>query len=440
MLQLFPYQKEAVTWIKPRKVALLGLEMGLGKTAVVIQAGINELSLRRIVIVCPAIARLSWEREIGIWSNVPDLKIRILEKRSDIPNADDEVIICSFDYVTNNHSNLSDFSPSLLVVDEAHYLKSPESKRTKAVLGKGGIVHRSKKIWFLTGTPMPNHPGELWACLHVFGATKLNYDEFVTKYCDYYVFNGQKRIIGSKILAMPQLKRVMSEVMLRQKAIEVLKELPITRINPLLIEADLDKLTPEVAEQFKELERFLSFRAGDLNPLQQLSALEAVASSISTLRRYCVMKKLKPVCELIAEELESRAYEKIIIFCVHREAVIDATDKLKKFGAVCIYGETPARTRQEHIDAFQDPNSKVKVLVANIGTAGTNINLTAAHQIVFLEQSFVPGDNAQAIGRAARIGQKNSVNVRIASLANTIDEKVNDILARKTKEILELLG
>lgn len=439
-LELYPYQKEAVTWIKNRRVAILGLEMGLGKSAITIHAAINELSLRKILILCPAIARRTWVREINLWSRVPmPLNVRVMEKRSDRPNAGDEVLVCSFDYITHNYGNLADYKFDLLLIDEVHYLKSVESKRTKAVLGNCGIIRRSERTWCLSGTIMPNHSGEIWALLHVFGATPLSYESFVMKFCNFYVFNGQKRITGTKISSVPELKNLLNTVMLRYKAIDVLPDLPKVRINEMPVEADLDNLTPEIKEQFDELEKFLSLRVRDMNPLAQLNALETVASSISTLRRYCVMKKIKPVCELISEELENKAYEKIIIFCVHREAVIDVADKLRKFGAMTIYGETSAHQRQENIDFFQNDKNK-KVLVCNIGTAGTNITLTAADQIVFLEQSFVPGDNAQAIGRAARIGQKNSVNVRVASLAGTVDEAVAAILTRKTKEIISLLG
>lgn len=78
-------------------------------------------------------------------------------------------------------------------------------------------------------------------------------------------------------------------------------------------------------------------------------------------------------------------------------------------------------------------------MIANIATAGTSVNFTAAHNVLFVEQTFVPADIAQAVKRCHRIGQDQPVNVRFMGLANSIDQHIARVLRRKTAEINGIL-
>jgi SWI/SNF-related matrix-associated actin-dependent regulator 1 of chromatin subfamily A len=90
------------------------------------------------------------------------------------------------------------------------------------------------------------------------------------------------------------------------------------------------------------------------------------------------------------------------------------------------------------VDRFQN-DPKCRVFVGNIQSAGTSITLTAAHQVLFVEQSFVPGDMAQAAMRCHRIGQTKPVTVRFVGLANSIDQFIAEMIRRKTAEIGALM-
>lgn len=434
-LKLFPYQELGTRWLKEKRMRLLADDMGTGKSAQTIRAA-DGLGAKRVLIICPSIARITWEREFRKWSLVPNRKIKIARKRKDTLEENDEVFICTFDYATHNKEQLFKGRFELLVVDEAHYLKSVDTKRTQAIFARGGIAHSVARAFYLTGTPMPNYPTDLWPLLYTYGMTTLNHEAFTLKFCKTYEFNGKNVVCGSKNLQ--ELRELLLPIMLRRKTSDVLKDLPKIRMNELFIEAEMDGLTPELEAQFRVLQDLLGLRSHNGDAVSKLEQLEMMAKSISSLRRYCVMKKVKPVCDLVTEELENNTYEKIILFCIHRDAVIDTEHRLKEFGAVSIHGDTSPNQRQKNIDLFQN-DPRCRVMVANIGAAGTNITLTAASEVLFIEQGYVPGDNAQAIARAHRIGQKNSVNVRVATLADTIDERVQSILTHKTRGILELM-
>ena len=434
-LQLRPYQKAAVEWIKPKKRALLALDMRLGKTAVTIQAA-KELGFKKILIVCPSIARITWEREFKKWGST--LKTRVLTKRVETPFTHDEVVICSFDYTTQRFNNLKETKWDLLVVDESHYLKSVTAKRTSAVLSAQGLIHSTSRTWFLTGTPMPNHPFEMWPMLYTFGATKLTQDQFIAKFCTWYDFNGRKVVNGTNIRAIAELKEIMAPIMLRQKIGDVISDLPEVQIEELEVEGSLKELPDELKEQFRKLSETMD-TAGYYDADQQIKMLELVASSVSSLRRYCAIQKVEAITELVAEELNNKTYDKIIIFAVHREAVETLTKNLIQFNPAVVHGGISPALRQRNIDAFQNDPS-CRVFIGNIQAANTNIDLSKANQVLFLEQSWVPGDNAQAIARAISMTKRNSIYVRVASLADTIDEKVQEILLRKTREIAALFN
>lgn len=447
-LTLFPFQIESIDWLTKKRVALLSLDMGLGKTIVTIRSW-EKLGLTRILVICPSIARFTWAKEIVKWSGEGQ-KIQILMKRTDTPDPDTNVLICSFDYASIPQDKkllrltkkktpafnpkLISWRKDLLVVDESHFLKSLDARRTQAVLSSGALIHSSPRTWFLTGTPMPNAPHELWPMMRAFGATDLNYDAFIHAFCETYEFNGKKVVCGSKRARLPELRELLAPIMLRRMKKDVLKDLPPLMVSDFFVDAKLTDM-PEISDGHRELLRILSIT----DPLEQMRALEVISSSIATLRRFCGLQKVTDVCELIEEELKNNAYQKIVIFCVHKEVIKRVLDALKAYSPVAVHGEVSADQRQKNIEAFQI-NPSVRVFVGNIAAAGTNITLTAAHQMMFIEEDFVPGNNKQAIDRCNRIGQTMPVHVRRARLADSMDDRINEILFRKSGDIKLLLG
>lgn len=169
----------------------------------------------------------------------------------------------------------------------------------------------------------------------------------------------------------------------------------------------------------------------------KMKVLEGMATSVSTLRRYSGLQKVEPVAELIKSEFELGLYEKIVIFAIHRDVIEGLRVRLSKYKPVTLYGGTDPETKQKNVDKFQK-NPKTRVFIGNIAAAGTNITLTAACNVTFIEQDWVPGNNAQAAMRVHRIGQKENVTVRFVSLNSPMDERVTQVLRRKTKELTEI--
>lgn len=453
--EFFPFQIEGSTWLASKQLALLADSMGLGKSAQAIRAA-DLINAGRVCVVCPAVAKVNWEREFE--------KFSILERNFQVVRSQSETIdgrrstIISYDLLVSNLFGV-DAHYNALVLDEVHYLKSVEAKRVRAVFGRSGIVRRAERVWALSATPAPNDVSELWGLLFTFGATTLGYDAFVERYCITVESNYGPKVVGNRPENIPELRATLAPIMLRRKKEEVMTQLPPISYQNLTIEPGevdfgdfkdfclytypVDRRHQLVAKIEKE-EKLLSdvMQAASFNnptAEQSLNVLEGLSKSVSTLRRYQGLQKIKPAIELISGELKSKAYQKIVIFCIHVDVVEAMRIGLNDFGVVTVYGGTPPDKRQKHIDAFQSDHPRSpRVFIGNIHAAGTAITLTAANQVVFIEQDWVPGNNAQAAMRCHRIGQTRPVFVRYLSFGQgTLDGRISMMCARKTKNLLE---
>lgn len=449
----FSYQVDGAKWLTENNYCLLADDMGLGKSRQCVMAS-TLVEAKKILIICPAIARPNWQNEFNKWSPHP-VNFKICYTLKDSPSPSESAIV-SFDYAAQNKDSLRMHDWDLLIIDECHFIKSVEAKRTAAIYGTEGIIRKAKRCWALSGTPAPNHAGELWPLLYTFGVTKLKYDSFVKRYCNTYLFQRRLQITGTKTSHIPELKLMLDKVMLRRTKSDVNIDLPPLSFGDIVVDGGhVDLVLNPSFQQYifptdrrsiliEKLEEEKKLIMDSINLVKKreshkpheelLRTFSGIAQSVSTLRRYTGVQKVDPVAEIVKNELESNAYDKIVIFAIHRDVIEGIRLKLSKYHAVTVYGGTNPETRVKNIKKFQT-NPKCRVFVGNIGAVGTAINLTVASQVLFVEQDWVPGNNAQAAMRCHRVGQKNPVFVRIVSLTDSIDQKVNLILKKKAKEI-----
>lgn len=459
---LYPHQYEAVKFLMGRKLALLADEMGLGKSRSVIetiaklQKPKTKSKRKPCLVVCPAIARFNWRREFEKYDRLKHPTF-IASSEKMLPKWDRKShLIVSYNltdrlsmFLREEYGHIKNAHPFFTcVLDEVHYLKNRKTVRTKHVLGNDGVCRFSDRIWSLSGTPMPNHAGELWVLLYTFGVTQLSYKDFVKRFCLVRggFFAGDRFvpeiISGTRKEKIPELKTLLSKIMLRRTTQSAEVKLPPIRFGEIIVEKPKgedvvlpsDLLDSPIDERRLE-EELLSVKGVDLS----WETLMLLSPSVSTLRRYTGLLKVEKLSQVLNEELDNESYEKIVVFCNHKAVVNGLVSRLSKHNPVSLHGLTTPTQRTNNIDRFQsDPSCRV--IVCNILTAGTAINLTSATQVVFAELDWVPGNNTQALKRAHRIGTKNSIFVRIVSLENSLDYRINDILRRKMENILLLFG
>lgn len=454
---LFPHQIEGIKFLSSRKFALLADEMGLGKSVQAIKAA-DQIKAKTILVVGMAVGRINWDREFELWSTNFPRRFKLASK-TDLPQKD-AVNITSYDYLHRNTAKLLEIEWDLIIFDESHNLKNPKAMRTKAALSKNGVIRKSKRAWFLSGTPAPNNFSEMWTTLFTLGATTLPFDEFTKTFCYVQETEYGPIIRGNKMDKINEMKSLLDEVMLRRKKEKgMLPDLFIKDVAVEASEVDLglyksyveyilpidkrDQLFQKLKDQEDAVRTSLDVLKSDMSSGQKqngasyLGAIEALSRSVSTLRRYNGLQKVPKLLEILKWELKNGDYKKLVIFCIHMDVMEELRKGLHEWCPVVLHGGQNDRLKQQAIDDFQKKPHK-QVFIGNIMAAGTSINLTVANTVVFAELDWVPGNNAQAMMRVHRYGQKKPVYVRMCSIADSIDERVNHILRRKTKELVAI--
>jgi len=448
LITLYPYQIEAARWLAQRQSSLLGDCPGVGKTASAIRA-CDLVGAENILAVVPASVRFQWGREFERFSPL-DRPMQICMP-SDLPNTSG-VVILFYDQVVKHLARLMSVRWHCLIIDECHYLKErykvgkrTSGYRTKAIYGFGkrfpGLITVCDRVIRLSGTPAPNFAGELWTHAKSAGLTTMPYWDWVYHFCNGFDSEHGFRFTSHK--NVEELKSLLAPFMLRRSKAEVQPDLkePMFEVitvpkSAAALAPEFLKMIPQLAQADEELQRALV----DSSSEDQLQTLERMASSLSTLRRYTAMAKLPAIAEQLEEDLAPGGIQKITVFAIHKIVIEWLAHKLKTHNPVVLNGSTPAEKRQSIIDKFQSDPS-VRLFLGNIDAAGTGIDglQNVCDEAIFVEESRVPSQNAQAIMRLCRIGQKNPVRARVFSLYGSVDEHVTEVLTNKTRELSKIL-
>lgn len=423
MKTLFPFQATGAAYLLANDRALNGDEQGLGKSVQVVEAARLDRSIRRILMIVPASLIYNWR----------------LEFQDHYPEFSGRLQIVSYNKAIDYSAELANEVWDLLVCDEAHFLKNPYADRTIAALRCSRSAHR---YWNLTGTPMPNNPSELWTLIRYTrpdliqkdnGTTK-SYLRFREEFCEMAMGDYGEKVVGGKNL--DRLAGIMQHCMIRRTKAEVLPELPPLFVTRTYVEASIPRELRALEKEFGPRLRSAleAMQRGDM------TALEEIAPQMSVMRRLISLVKAPAIARQTLDRLEGNERDPLILFAHHTDAIDSMAAALRKGGAsvVTLVGSHTPKQRQAAVDAFQ--NGRADVFIGSIRAAGAGITLTRSSHLTFAEEDWTPGNNAQAMMRPHRIGQTRAVNVAFASLANSIDDLVQDVVARKAADIAAVLS
>jgi len=442
-LELRPYQRAGVAWLLSHERALLGDEMGLGKTIQVL-AAVNTLHLKKVLVVCPKTLVLNWLSEARKW--LTELQPHVYTNGR---NGDTDFLQREGFYIINyeklNKINV-ETELDCLVVDESHYIKNPKAQRSKRV---EEISKKARRVWLLTGTPIPNRPIELFHPLRVLRhqlADKWLY--FAKRYCDAYQSKWGWVVDGAANLDELQ-EKLRSTVMIRRKKQDVLTELPpkVRQVVVLSAEDYDDELEEEVSawqdyedtlaeyQARVELARAESEEAYEEAVAALRDAARHAFEEIARARHKLALAKVDDVVEHVKDIAEQH---KVVVFAHHHDVIDKIAEALAEFGCVVVDGRVPAEQRQERIQKFQtDPTCRV--YVGSITASGVGVTLTAASHVVFAELDWVPGNITQAEDRLHRIGQKDTVFVQHLVVDGSLDARMAKVLVEKQRVADEAL-
>jgi SNF2 family DNA or RNA helicase len=435
----YRHQIEGIRELAKRKNFILADDMGLGKSlqaitvfAIDVHRGWAETAL----IICPVTLKNNWYDEFQKFTTIP---ATVLEgsptQRSKMldefaATAGPRVLIVNYEQVAAHQIELESMDFHVTIFDEAHYLKNPKAKRTKACMAL-----RTNRTFLLTGTPMLNQVNELWALLHLCNRRQFpKYYSFINRFC---VFGGyqDRQIIGVK--NEKQLTEHLQEYMIRRLKKDVL-DLPEVQIieRKVDLRPEQRKLYDEVYNEMR-LERVDKDEADDIeNALTKFLRLKQICGTTFPFTGEDISSKLDLAVDDAIEMLSQG--NKIVVFTQFRDVLerfcVRLDTKAPQYGIWELHGGIKQEERQPAVKDWA-ASTEPGALVCMLQVAGVGLNMTAARNALFLDKLFVPGLNQQAIDRLHRIGQSTTQPVQIFEYfcKGTIESRVNQILRNKKK-------
>jgi len=388
------YQTFGTKYILHQERVLLGDEMGLGKTMQALAAFCHLAAQggKHFLVVCPLSVVVNWKREVESQTGLQAIEVygddRALEMT--MWAAQGGVAITSFETL-NKVPIPATVDLQLMVVDEAHYVKNPQAQRTKSVMA---AAEQAKRVLFMSGTPLENKVEEmqfLIQCLQPEVAKKIQ---------------NMKQLIQAEAF-----RKAIAPVYLRRVREDVLKELP-----ELVEKEQWGLMNKEEMQAYKA-----ALKDGSFMSVRQVSwQLPDMANSTKA-------QRLKEICE------EAKAGgRKLIIFSFFKDVLQKVSLMLGEDCLGVIDGSVPSKERQAMIDQLGEAPAG-SALVCQILAGGVGLNIQAASVVVFCEPQIKPSLETQAIARAYRMGQSQSVVVHRLLMDDTVDERVMEILAQKTQ-------
>ena len=305
----------------------------------------------------------------------------------------------------------------MVAVDEIHRCKNLKTQQGEGMLQ----IHPIYRIG-MTGTPLMNSPLDLYAILKWLGYQRYGYISFRDHFCITDAWGG---VIGYQNI--DQLRDQLDSIMLRRTKAEVL-DLP----DKVYISEYVD-LTEEQRDLYnKVIDDAMYNDDPDVDTKECILATYLKLRQVSGgIGKFSSIKK-NPKLDRLEQLVEEAVYSgtKVIVYSNWVEGLKPAIARLQKYNPVVITGETKDADRQNLVNKFQNDDS-VKVICGTIGAMGTGLTLTAATEVIFLDEPYTNATKEQACDRAHRIGTKYSVTIHTIMSYNTYDMDVHNIVMGK---------
>lgn len=412
--ELMPFQQDGVRALLEMDRLLLADDMGLGKTVQAV-AALRLLAARGEVgpslVIAPASLLDQWRRELAKWA--PELSAIVVRGPADDRTwqwrADKDVVLSSYETLRADAGRLSALRPpgerwSSVVADEAQRIKN-RNDTSRAVKRLPRM-----RSWALTGTPVENHEDELASIM-----------EFVDH-------DGGERPVQYR--PGPELLRRHRELQLRRRKGDVLADLPPKLESRLAL-----MLRPEQRSSYDRAEQ------------EGIVYLRSLGASVTVRHILELITRLKQICNFdpqtgvsakmddIGEklrEVSSRGHKALIFSQYANEisGVKAAAHRLKEFDPLVLTGEVPVEARPRLVERFRT-SDRHRVMVVSLRAGGVGLNLQEASYVFHLDRWWNPAVERQAEDRAHRIGQRVKLNVIKYICADTIEERIDGILAGK---------
>ncbi len=490
-LPLAKYQQVALVNSLASEGYGLFMEQGTGKTPVVVARVCNEAPrifrqeqrLYRALIVCPNSVRLNWLREFErfctVGGKVNIIKGGEIERMSQLIEAmlpEDECMftacIISYDGMVRTWDAIGNIDWDLAVLDEAHYIKWPETKRAKMAMR---LRDKARARMVLTGTPVCNTPLDLYSLFEFMGEGWSGFQSW-KNFRDFYgVFNAaegdaHRKLVGIQNLPFMKERLARTSFIIRKE--EALPDLPEKVYDTYEVEMNAsqaeayqhlaESMLHEIEEQLENSENKTITINNILTQLLRLAQVTAGyivwdevidPNSMETLRAkniefFSPDPKLEALVEILKEKEPN---QKTIVWSCFVPCIKTISERLTREGIdhVTFYGGTSDDERVEAERRFNyDPSCKV--VVGNPAAGGVGLNLlgypphggenyeTNCDHVIYYAQNWSMVQRAQSEDRAHRRGTRTNVRITDLVVPDTIDEEIRVRVLKKKLVALEV--
>lgn len=407
---LRPYQKEAVCWLIQRSRALLGIEPGLGKSAIAIETWKHTGFPNRVLVVSPLSLLWKWKTEWKKWGGIEATPVLREELRSR-PGI----------FLTN-YENLGKVSGEwdLIIFDESSLLKNRKAKRSQAAFS---LSRLTKRVWMLSGTPITRFADDLYMQFRILQPDRFtSYWRFAEETCfieqDYWGYKNK----GSKPNIEDRLKLFYSDIyypLSRKDLGQVLVYTPMQIEIPLSLK--LEKAYSELEQDFYtvlEKERIVA---------------TSVASKVAQLRH--LLAQESGLVQFV-QDAEKYSPGPILVWFYHKVL----GEKLAKYYPV-LSGDTGPKERQELVQKFQA--GKLPILAVQLGTAKYGLDLDQARTVIYVELTYEGEAWVQSQYRVFRGGEESIptfyILLPVRTDKKTVAHAIYDNLRKKEYGIKRLV-
>lgn len=416
------FQEEGVEFLRNVRRGILADDMGCGKSAQAISAAISFKTTKRVLIVCPSYVRGVWANkhdggELAKWASPA---VEVYECKGTKPGLAPlhayDFVICHYDILSRWAKVLQEWSPEVVIFDEAHYLMNPRAQRTAAALL---VSSRAEYVWGLTGTPMTNRPRDLWGILSVvvpgrFGGPD-DFFRFGLRYCG----ATKKQVTPDKVVwdfdgrsNLEELRARLSHFMLRRTKSQVALELPAKTRQ--VIRLDVTR-----ARQC-EGNMLVDFHGKGAS----LRGALAVAADA----------KLPQAIEIISDLLSQG--QKVVATCYRRAVAEHLADAL---GGVVIHGGVSQAQRERRLHELRASESP-PLLCTTIDATSTGIDLSYADVGVLVELTYEPHEILQWEARFHRLTTTSPKLIQFFIARGTTDELIAETVLSKLDALEAVIG
>jgi SNF2 family DNA or RNA helicase len=439
--QLRPYQQEGIDWLaflyRYGFHGILADDMGLGKTVQVL-AFLSQLTLTApILIVLPTSLLFNWRQEIERF--LPSLPFHIhhgpLRAQSTEKWPSTGILLTTYTTLRLDLSLFSSIHFQAIILDEAQAIKNAYTQIAQALFQLKSSFKLS-----VTGTPVENHPLELWSHFRFLMPDLLGEAE---------TFQSEMQAAHSDSRYLKRVKQKIRPFVLRRQKEEVAKDLPSLMEQTVWIEME--------SEQRQLYEQFLAGFKGNLLKKVELEGLSKhrleVLEAILRLRQICchpllVSSLLEDSCETasakmeaLLQDLESVRVEgrKALIYSQFTQMLSLIAREVSKRSWSTVYLDGSTRDREQAVTQFQNDPS-ISFFLISLKAGGTGLNLTAADYVFIYDPWWNEAVEAQAISRAHRIGRESPVMAKRYALRETIEEKMMKLKTHKKAVVNDLVN